>query len=159
RAAVLAGSALRRADGRWHAPIPALLDALDPDAVLRHDVHALRHVPAPLHRGTAVLLGDAAHAMEPNLGQGACLALEDAVVLTHLLADDVPVEQALARYSAARRPRAVTLSRLSARLGRVTQGGGRVRAAVRDAAVRLTPAPVVLRGSDRAAGWRPPPPS
>lgn len=150
---------LRRRFDRWHAPIPALLDALDPDAVLRHDVHALRHVPAPLHRGTAVLLGDAAHAMEPNLGQGACLALEDAVVLTHLLADDVPVEQALARYSAARRPRAVTLSRLSARLGRVTQGGGRVRAAVRDAAVRLTPAPVVLRGSDRAAGWRPPPPS
>ncbi|MBX9243701.1 FAD-dependent monooxygenase [Actinotalea ferrariae] len=147
---------LRRRFGRWHAPIPALLDALEPDAVLRHDVDALPRVPARLHHGTTALLGDAAHAMQPNLGQGACLAIEDAVVLAHTLADGAPVERALEHYSALRRPRAVALSRASAGIGRVTQGVGPVGAAMRDAAVRLTPPRLVLRGSDRAAGWSPP---
>lgn len=148
---------LRRRFGAWHAPIPALLDALEPDAVLRHDVDALPRVPARLHHGTTVLLGDAAHAMQPNLGQGACLAIEDAVVLAHVLADGAPVAPSLERYTALRRPRAAALGRMSARLGRLTQGVGPVGAAMRDAAVRLAPPQLALRGSDKTAGWRPPP--
>lgn len=147
---------LRSRFSRWHDPIPALLDAVDPDAVMRHDVHALPHVPRPLHRGRTVLLGDAAHAMEPNLGQGACLALEDAVVLAHVLDDDAPVDHALPRYSAARRERVVAVSRLSARIGRLTQGGGPVRASIRDTAVHLIPAWLTRRGLDRTSGWKPP---
>ncbi|KGM08332.1 monooxygenase, partial [Cellulomonas bogoriensis 69B4 = DSM 16987] len=123
---------LRRRFAGWHPPVPALLDALDPAAVLRHDVHALPRVPSRLHRGSTVLLGDAAHAMEPNLGQGACLAIEDAIVLAHVLADGAPVHAALARYTAARRPRTVTTSRMSARIGWLTQRTGPVGAAVRD---------------------------
>lgn len=147
---------LRRRFGAWHAPVPALLDAVDPATVLRHDVWALPRVPASLHRGTTALVGDAAHAMEPNLGQGAGLALEDAVVLAHVLAGGDPVDEALARYTALRRPRAAALVAMSARLGRLTQGTSRPAARVRDAAVRLTPAGVALRGSDRVMGWRPP---
>ncbi|WP_370514104.1 FAD-dependent monooxygenase [Cellulomonas sp. JZ18] len=147
---------LRRRFGHWHAPIPALLDAVDPETVLRHDVHALSAVPAALHRGTTVLVGDAAHALEPNLGQGAGLALEDAVVLAHVLAGGAPVEPALARYTASRRPRAARLHATSGRLGRLTQHTGPVAARVRDAAVRLTPAALALRGTDATMGWRPP---
>ncbi|WP_199423131.1 FAD-dependent oxidoreductase [Actinotalea solisilvae] len=147
---------LRRRFGAWHAPLPALLDAVDPTTVLRHDVDALPRVPASFHRGRTVLVGDAAHAMEPNLGQGAGLALEDAVVLAHVLADGGRVEDALARFTALRRPRASSLVALSARLGRLTQGGGRATGAARDAVVRLTPAGLALRGSDRVMGWRPP---
>ncbi|MCA1783794.1 MAG: FAD-dependent monooxygenase [Intrasporangiaceae bacterium] len=147
---------LRRRFGRWHDPIPALLDAVEPDAVMRHDVHALPHVPRQLHRGKTVLIGDAAHAMEPNLGQGACLALEDAVVLAHVLGDDVPVDHALPRYSAARRERVVAVSRMSAQIGRLTQNGGPVRASIRDTAVRLTPARLAQRGMDRTSSWTPP---
>lgn len=147
---------LRRRFGGWHAPIPALLDAVDPATVLRHDVHALPAVPATSHRGTTVLVGDAAHAMEPNVGQGAGLALEDAVVLAHVLDDDVPVERALARFTALRRPRAVRLVAASARLGRLTQHSGPAVAALRDAAVRLTPPGLALRASDATMGWRPP---
>jgi len=147
---------LRRRFSRWHDPIPALLDALEPHAVMRHDVHALPDVPRPLHRGKTVLIGDAAHAMEPNLGQGAGLALEDAVVLAHVLGDDVPVEQALARYNVARRERAVAVSRLSARIGRLTQNGGPVRSSIRDTTVRLTPARLTQRGMDRTSSWKPP---
>jgi salicylate hydroxylase len=58
--------------------------------------------------GHATLLGDAAHAMLPFLAQGACQAIEDAVVLARCLADSAAaaLPHALARYEAIRKPRA-----------------------------------------------------
>lgn len=64
----------------WHEPIPALLAATPPEAVLCHDIYDLDPLPS-YAKGRIVLLGDAAHAMTPFLAQGACQALEDAVVL------------------------------------------------------------------------------
>src|SRR5580692_11663143 len=70
--------------GTWHEPIPRLLAAGRPQDVLRHDVAELA-APLPyFHRGRTALLGDAAHPMTPNLGQGACQALEDAAVISRL---------------------------------------------------------------------------
>ena len=69
-----------------------------------------------------VLLGDAAHPMTPNLGQGGCQAIEDAVVLAGALAEECSVEAALAHYEARRIPRAnrfVTRSRALGRLAHV----------------------------------------
>ncbi|WP_238431525.1 FAD-dependent oxidoreductase [Streptomyces cavernae] len=74
---------LVRRFGDWHDPIPAVLAAARPEDVLRHDVH---HIAEPLpafHRGRVALLGDAAHAMPPTLGQGGNQAIEDGVVLAH----------------------------------------------------------------------------
>ncbi|MDQ0119373.1 FAD-dependent monooxygenase [Pseudarthrobacter sp902506025] len=64
-------------------------------------------------RGAAVLVGDAAHAMTPNLGRGACESLVDAVVLADLL-NSLPQEKALAAYNRQRRLRTRALSRASA---------------------------------------------
>lgn len=58
------------------------------------------------HGNRAVLLGDAAHAVSPSAGQGASMALEDALMLAHSLRHHSRVDEALAAYEAARRPRA-----------------------------------------------------
>jgi 2-polyprenyl-6-methoxyphenol hydroxylase-like FAD-dependent oxidoreductase len=70
-----------------------------------------------LHRCNVVLVGDAAHAMLPTLGQGACQAIEDAAALVAAVAAEDHLEQALRRYEAARVPRVrrvMTLARAGA---------------------------------------------
>ena len=67
--------------------------------------------------GTSVLLGDAAHAMTPNIGQGAGMAMEDAAVLAEELASGAEIEQAAGRYAARRKPRVGTVMRISREVG------------------------------------------
>jgi len=111
---------LRRIFAAWHDPIPDLIGAATDESIIRSDCHDIRPLPA-WHRGRVVLLGDAAHAMTPNLGQGACQALEDAVVLGRRLAVEPTVEAAVAGYEAERRPRAVRFQKRSWSAGAMGQ--------------------------------------
>jgi 2-polyprenyl-6-methoxyphenol hydroxylase-like FAD-dependent oxidoreductase len=70
--------------GRYHAPIGALLEHTDPPAKV--NVFEIAMLPR-WHRGRVVLVGDAAHAVSPSAGQGASLALEDAMTLAMQLRD------------------------------------------------------------------------
>lgn len=145
---------LIRRFGRWAAPIPDLLAAVPEERVLRHDIHDLLPLDG-YARGRIALLGDAAHAMTPNLGQGACQALEDAVVLADCL-DRIPgVEAALARYDRERRPRTRMIARRSARFGAIGQLAWPPAAWGRDLAARLTPEALTLRSMAPILGWRP----
>ncbi|WP_392894483.1 FAD-dependent monooxygenase [Streptomyces sp. LN699] len=138
---------LLRRFGTWHDPIPALLERIDPAAVLRHDLYDLA-APLPRHHlGRLVWIGDAAHAMTPNLGQGGCQAIEDAVVLAHLL-DGPDVTAALAAYDAARGARTDVLRVRARRAGRIAALTHPLAVAARDLAVRATPARVARRALD-----------
>ncbi|MEW5535103.1 FAD-dependent monooxygenase [Streptomyces virginiae] len=137
---------LRRRFHTWHEPVPALLDATRPDAVLHHDVNELR-TPLPSYTaGRIALLGNAAHAMTPHLGQGACQALEDAVTLTAALATGPTVQAALARYDTERRPRSQAVARAARQAGRMGhQLSHPLAVTVRNTAMRLTPSRVSTR--------------
>ncbi|MFC7358661.1 FAD-dependent monooxygenase [Nocardioides astragali] len=150
---------LRRRFAGWHAPLPALLAAVEPGTLLRHDIRDLPPGRTPLHRGRLALVGDAAHAMEPNLGQGAGLALEDAVVLAHALATAPSLDAALAGYARARAPRVAALARQSRRVGRLAQHGHPALVALRDLTLLATPPGLARRASGRATTWQPPIPS
>ncbi|MTE22121.1 NAD(P)-binding protein [Streptomyces sp. TRM43335] len=153
---------LLRRFGDWHRPVPELIAAASDDAVLRNDVYrAAGPLPAH-HRGRTALLGDAAHAMAPNLGQGGCQALEDAVVLAHHAAPDAAdVPRALAAHTRDRLPRTTEVVRRSARVARLAGVSARPARALRDTALtvvdRFGPR-LALRGLDGIADWRPPEP-
>jgi 2-polyprenyl-6-methoxyphenol hydroxylase-like FAD-dependent oxidoreductase len=86
-----------------------------------------------------VLLGDAAHAVTPNMGQGAGLAVEDACCLAHLLSRARPLDATLAEYEALRRPRARRILEQSFRLGRIAQLESSPGRWLRNLALRMTP--------------------
>ncbi|MGV9779549.1 FAD-dependent monooxygenase, partial [Streptosporangium sp. NPDC003464] len=132
---------------RWHRPIPQLLAATPDDALIRSDIHSLVTPLDSYVSGRVALLGDAAHALTPDLGQGAAQALEDAVTLTAFLGSGDDVERALARYDRARRPRAQQVVRASAQVGRIIQLRNPVAAAVRDTLASLLPASTYLNAT------------
>ncbi|MFH8801189.1 FAD-dependent monooxygenase [Streptomyces sp. NPDC017936] len=153
---------LTRRFGAWHDPIPALLDRLDrrnpdPVGILHHDFHELASPLPRFHAGRVALLGDAAHAMTPNMGQGGCQAIEDAVVVAHLLAPrDTDVPAALAAYTKARRGRTTRIGRRSRRTGELARISHPLAVSVRNLAVRATPRAVAMRALDTVLGWQPP---
>ena len=114
----------------WHDPIPRVLAAATD--VLRHDLLHLSALPSYVS-GRVALLGDAAHAMTPDLGQGACQAIVDGVVLAECLTGDV--EAGLRTYDSRRRRVTQRLARRSLQLNRLA----RVRrfTGVRDAGLRV----------------------
>ncbi|MFF8952834.1 FAD-dependent monooxygenase [Streptomyces sp. NPDC014940] len=146
---------LRRRFGRWHDPVPRLLAGVEESAVMRHDIYSLPPL-ASFVTGRAALLGDAAHAMTPNLGQGANQALEDAVTLAALLDAHPDVESALAAYDECRRPRTRMIARRSERIGAVAQWHSAPATVLRDLMLRMTPASALVDALTPILDWQPP---
>ncbi|WP_020391793.1 FAD-dependent monooxygenase [Kribbella catacumbae] len=115
----------------WHEPIPALLAATP--AVLRNDIYDLPTPLVPFVQGRVILLGDAAHAMTPNMGRGGCSAIEDAGALGRVLRDS----QALAAYDAERRPATTKLVKRSRSIGVMGQLDNPILCTVRDGLLGL----------------------
>jgi salicylate hydroxylase len=88
----------------WHPALSALLRAAPRDRCYKWGLFDRDPIPTYAY-GHLALLGDAAHPMLPFLGQGAALALEDAVVLARALGAEPDVAAALQRYDRARQPR------------------------------------------------------
>jgi 2-polyprenyl-6-methoxyphenol hydroxylase-like FAD-dependent oxidoreductase len=143
----------------WHAPIPDLIASSRPDALLRNDIYYLKHPLPSFTHGRTVLLGDAAHAVTPDIGQGACLAIEDAVVLAAMTAEHSDLDVALAAYDRARRPRTQKLARISGRSAQVQQASNPISAGLRDLMIRLMPPKAYLNAADDALAWSPPAPA
>ncbi len=126
------------------APVPELVAATDAERMLRTDMYDLPAIPA-WHRGRAVLMGDAAHATTPNLGQGGAQAMEDAYVLAEQLATHARPEDAFAAYQRIREPKARMVVDTSRRLGGIVHFANPLARGLRNAVLRLTPAAVGRR--------------
>lgn len=127
----------------FHPTVQELLRATSDDDVIWTDIFDV-----PPNRSFAkervVLLGDAAHAVTPDLGQGASQALEDAVVLMTLLAK-LPRAQALKRFTELRIPRTERLVRDSRRYARLAQLSNPLAVRLRNALVSKVPRSITDR--------------
>ncbi|GAA1574129.1 FAD-dependent monooxygenase [Kribbella karoonensis] len=134
--------------GTWHHPIPDLVNATPEDQVLHNDMLDIDPVPTFV-KDRVVLLGDAAHAMTPDLGQGACQALEDAVVLAAYVDD-------LARYDSERRARVQPMM-AAARAGVARNSDtNALRHLVLLAAARVVPPAAWRKATAQWADWESP---
>jgi 2-polyprenyl-6-methoxyphenol hydroxylase-like FAD-dependent oxidoreductase len=152
-------SELVRRFGGLPAPIPDFIARIDSTAILRTDIHSMRTPLPAFHRGKVAILGDAAHAMAPNLGQGACQAIEDAVTLAYCVAGSNTVADGLAEYTAARLPRTSLVVRRSEQIARLATARNPVARALRNGMVRtlgLLGPSAALRQADFVMSWEPP---
>lgn len=104
------------------------------------------------HRDRMVILGDAAHAVSPSAGQGASMAIEDAVVLAQCVRDQPDVAAAFARYEQARRGRVEAIVARGKRTGD-QKAPGPVGRLVRDHLVMPWLARSIARGGSAAGAW------
>jgi 2-polyprenyl-6-methoxyphenol hydroxylase-like FAD-dependent oxidoreductase len=128
----------------WHDPIPQLLQAAEDIVVTGTlDVATL----PTWSRKRTLLIGDAAHATSPHAGQGASLALEDAMRLGRLLQNGHDLGETFEAFENERRPRAERVVALARRNGNSKREFSATGAWIRDRMLKLL-LPVTARGMD-----------
>ncbi len=136
----------------WCEPVESLVRATPESDILRTDIHYLEPLPR-WGEGPVTLLGDSAHAMVTDMGQGACQAIEDALVLAKLLREDSDRARALRAYEVKRQPRTAYVSELSLRSGAIRYLRNPVARWGRDLLMQALPPSVVLNQLRRVVGY------
>ncbi|WP_256006737.1 FAD-dependent monooxygenase [Pedobacter deserti] len=122
----------------YHKPIEKILDQTPDTALLHNDIYDVK----PLTRfayGRVLLVGDAAHAATPNMGQGACQALEDAAVLLDELQNSRDIAATFVRFENRRLARTKMIIEQSRKIGAAAQLTNPLMTGLRDIAIRLMP--------------------
>lgn len=144
--------------GDWASPVPDLIRGTPAERIIVTPLERRAPVES-MASGRVVLVGDAAHAMLPNLGQGGCQAIEDGVTLGAVLGDvDGDITAALQRFSELRARHARRVVDASSQMARVVHLSNPLAVAVRDRLLASAPAKASLRrlapivGHDALAG-------
>jgi 2-polyprenyl-6-methoxyphenol hydroxylase-like FAD-dependent oxidoreductase len=124
--------------GNFHSPVPDLIRRTSKESLLWNDIIDLPPI-AKFAFGNVVLMGDAAHATTPNLGQGACMAIEDAVVLANMIGAAAAPEEAFMRFQEKRMPRTSRIVRDSWQIGKMAQLENPILSVLRNLALKFTP--------------------
>jgi len=152
-------SQLRAHFADWYPQIQHILDAVDPASVYRDDARWMQTALPAYHVGRVALLGDAAHPMTPDLGQGGSQSIEDAVVLAKVLAEAGGDVRALASYTAARLPRTMDIVKRSKRMSAFHHASTPAGVFLRNRALRLSSSErtvgLFLRSFDPVFAWTP----
>ena len=128
----------------WYPPVVQLIEATAKASVLK--TRALDRDPIKKWgSGRMTLLGDAIHPTTPNLGQGGCLAMEDALVLARCFEKRGAVEEALRDYERLRYQRTAAITRYSRYYGAVGQWENSWGRVLRNSCLSLVPEPVARR--------------
>lgn len=118
------------------------------DKILRNDLYDFKPL-SQWYNDRVVLVGDSAHATTPNLGQGACQAIESAYVLAQSLKECGTVEEAFARYQSMRKKKAHHVTNASWQMGQMVNIENRFGQWLRNTMMLMTPSWYMQRVQDR----------
>ncbi|HEX8749065.1 MAG TPA: FAD-dependent monooxygenase [Pyrinomonadaceae bacterium] len=133
----------------WHHPIEHLIESTAAERILHNDIYDI----APMKRwcrGPVALLGDSAHPTTPNMGQGACMAIESGLALARCLRQGDDLQESLRRYERERMPRTAWITDQSRKIGRIGQFRNRLLCTLRDAFIQLAPDSLTIKQIQRA---------
>jgi len=134
--------------GHWPEPIVRTIAHLQETEIIRNDIIDLPPIKQ-WGKGRVTLMGDAAHAATPDLGQGACMAIEDAAVLAARLSETDDFTSALRAYERDRVQRTLRVTETSRRVGQALQLKNPAICHLRDFALSIVPA----RARIEALSW------
>lgn len=128
---------LKKFDG-WLYQIPEVIASTPSEKILQNDL--VDRVPiTQWSKGRITLIGDAAHPTTPNLGQGACMAIEDAMVLTRMLIQHSTHQEAFASYEKERLARTSKIVKMSWMFGKMAGWENSFTVKLRETLARATP--------------------
>ena len=142
---------LLRLFGDWHDPIPRVIEVTPEDAIVRTEIYD-RWPARTWTRGRVGMIGDAIHPMTPDLGQGACQGIVDAVTLAGCVAGAGDPGAGLLSYQRQRRRNAVLTTMIARSMAATGQLHGPFSSVARDAMITALPLPVLLRQLDLVMG-------
>lgn len=122
----------------YHHPVSEILALTDDTQLIWNDI--IDFVPLERYAyGRVLLAGDAAHATTPNMGQGACMAIEDAITIANCLTSSADVAQAFSLFEQKRKMRATRVVKTSWLIGRAAQLENAILIRARNILFRMIP--------------------
>lgn len=137
----------------WYKPIEAVIDATEESVILHHDIFDQKPLTC-WSKGRVTLLGDAAHPMLPNLGQGGAQAMEDAIVLANCLRENVSIPAALLNYEQKRIARTSKIVQHSRRMGKLVQMENPLATYIRNKVFKAIPPRILLERLNWVVGHK-----
>ncbi|MFC3197594.1 FAD-dependent monooxygenase [Parapedobacter deserti] len=131
----------------FHEDIPAIISSTAKDQIVINEIVDLKPI-YKWHRGNVCLIGDAAHATTPNMGQGACQAIEDAYVLGKLIDDGFLMENSFVEFERLRRKKAHSIVNMSWTVGKMAHLENRFGVWMRNKAMKYMPTSVNKKRMD-----------
>lgn len=122
----------------YHPLVKSLLSSTPKMDIIFNEILDLKPLGS-WHGGNVCLMGDAAHATTPNMGQGAGQAVEDAFVLAQCLHNSTTTTEAFVKFESIRRKKALDIVNASWQLGKMAQLSNPLLAGLRNLAMRLVP--------------------
>lgn len=134
-------NALRSRFSSYANPVPAILEALSNQPIYRDDIYDREPLGKTWGRGRVTLIGDAAHPVQPNLGQGGCMAIEDAFELVKRLTAiaENTVPSSLRQFESSRCDRITRVFNTSRQVGQLGQADHAIACFLRNWLYKLTP--------------------
>ncbi|HDX9613397.1 TPA: FAD-dependent monooxygenase [Bacillus toyonensis] len=122
----------------YHNPIPDILNNASDVTMIHRDIVDITPMKQFFDK-RIVFIGDAAHALTPNLGQGACQAIEDAIILAECINKNAHYRQAFIEYEQKRRARIEIISNTAWKVGKMAQIESKPLAILRNQVMKRIP--------------------